>query len=224
MLRRKPRLENHSRIFAQAQRHIRNGFRRRSDRTRAATLPPCASKAIRAPNSVASSCLSTGSPEVAPYASNAATGIRTKVCAAFQSKSKIGILSPTISTRKSKKHTPDHIPVFNSVQRSRQHQTFGTRKQAEHRYRSIDVQACGEAHYHEHGSQFRAGRNQRDSQSKWHVLVRSESSRPTPIAVLLTLMTGNPQALASALAKFAAHKVKRVDASDECCSQWMRLR
>jgi hypothetical protein len=52
------------------------------------------------------------------------------------------------------------------MQRSRQYQSSGTRKKAEHRYGGINIQSSGEAHNYQNGTQFCAGRDQRDSQSQ----------------------------------------------------------
>src|SRR5208282_3987759 len=68
--------------------------------TRAAVLPPWAARAMAPPARVASNCFSGESWEVAPKAIRAATGILTKVCRAFQSKSKAGILSAKNSMAK----------------------------------------------------------------------------------------------------------------------------
>src|SRR5208282_389803 len=60
---------------------------------RAAVLPPWAARAMAPPARVASNCFPRESWEVAPKAIRAAAGILTKVCRAFQNKSKAGILS-----------------------------------------------------------------------------------------------------------------------------------
>src|SRR5258708_38021994 len=66
---------------------------------RTAVLPPWAAKATAAPSKVANSCCSGESCFVASKARRPATGTRTKVCRAFQIRSKAGTLSAKNSTR-----------------------------------------------------------------------------------------------------------------------------
>src|SRR5262245_21621300 len=73
---------------------------------RAAIFPPCAAKAIAPPAVAALICSQRGKFAVAWYARNAATGTRTNVCKAFQTRSKAGILSAKNSTTKSTPQIP----------------------------------------------------------------------------------------------------------------------